>query len=499
MKPGTSYGKFATLIALVIPACAQPASVAGQVTEILHGRPVPGASVELLHLSDAWSTFTDSEGRYRIDNLPAGAYTAVFGSRGYIDNRSQVKLAAGETHALDPKLTPAGVISGRVLDADGDPIRDVSVYALSSATEPPSARATASSDDRGEYRLYNLPAGTYYVRATAPSHPGGEIFPGQQIRGSRPPQGYRMTYYPGGTDQHAASAVEVRPGEEVSHINLRMMAEVLYTIRVKTPPPIPGQPLPSFALQTRTGFPVLTAYGSELSGVLPGSYELIGTRSRPVFAYFRLPVEVVDHDVEIQMPEFTPAFDVKGSVQVDGAPPFPLDRVRVRLTLDPPAMLQAPTVTVAADGAVTAHDVLPEAYLVLAGVPAGAYLKAIKLGDREVPDPRVDFSAGATPFTLLLATDGGRIRGSADHAGVVLTLYPEGGAGNPTRTASVNPDGRFQMSDIPPGDYRLYAWDESERDNSRDAAFRRKYQSQSVAVTVEPHGDTVVSLKAIVK
>src|SRR6185369_16666479 len=63
---------------------------------------------------------------------------------------------------------PTGVISGRVVDDDGHPMRDIEVQALVAVYEAGERRVVpqgnlATTNDRGEFRLFWLPPGNYYV------------------------------------------------------------------------------------------------------------------------------------------------------------------------------------------------------------------------------------------------------------------------------------------------------------------------------------------------
>src|SRR5205085_75774 len=67
-------------------------------------------------------------------------------------------------------MTPEGTITGRVVDANGDPLSRASVQALKVAYQF-NGRALVTvesvpSDDNGNYRLFWLPPGQYYISAT---------------------------------------------------------------------------------------------------------------------------------------------------------------------------------------------------------------------------------------------------------------------------------------------------------------------------------------------
>jgi protocatechuate 3,4-dioxygenase beta subunit len=84
--------------------------------------------------------------------------------------RFDVSVQASQTTSVVKlKLLRTGAVSGRILDADGDPISGVNVVvSLTGATKnarPGSWYAT--TNDRGEYRVFNIAPAGYRVSATS--------------------------------------------------------------------------------------------------------------------------------------------------------------------------------------------------------------------------------------------------------------------------------------------------------------------------------------------
>ena len=72
---------------------------------------------------------------------------------------------------IDLRLTRAGVVTGKVVDEFGDPVTDVFVTAMRYQYVQGSRRLMqtgrgAQTNDIGEYRIYGLSPGQYYVSAT---------------------------------------------------------------------------------------------------------------------------------------------------------------------------------------------------------------------------------------------------------------------------------------------------------------------------------------------
>lgn len=111
---------------------------------------------------------TDENGNYTIDSgLGTGTYTVIaMKGTAYGFLPADVTVVAGETTSnIDITITlspsPTGSISGKVTDAEDRPIE----YATVSASG--TGLGSAATDENGDYKIYDLPAGTYTVEASA--------------------------------------------------------------------------------------------------------------------------------------------------------------------------------------------------------------------------------------------------------------------------------------------------------------------------------------------
>ncbi len=175
----------------------------------------------------SFKTRTDAEGRYQMINLPPGRYMIVSASKAFVatdaSNKNYeptlVTMDAGESREnVDFSLVRGGVITGQITDSEGRPIIAQSVRVLQ-VTAGPDGRSRfqnrggelgeRSTDDRGVYRIYGLPAGRYVLSA------GGEddFFSSTK---------YPQTFYPDATDENQARIIEVSAGKEITDINIRL-------------------------------------------------------------------------------------------------------------------------------------------------------------------------------------------------------------------------------------------------------------------------------------
>ena len=143
------------------------------------------------------------------------------------ENDKTVNVGAGEeVKKIDFTLVPGGVITGRIIDANGKPVIAEIVKVAKVDSQAKKTGVTAemvdmmglvstshATDDRGVYRIYGLDAGRYVV-SIGQSGPGG----GPMLKRRYT----KETFHPGFTDKAKAVAVEVKPGGEVTGVDIRL-------------------------------------------------------------------------------------------------------------------------------------------------------------------------------------------------------------------------------------------------------------------------------------
>ena len=122
------------------PADEKPATVEGTVTNALTGEPLLRAHVSLQGMGGGarqnLSALTDAEGKFSL-SVPAGSYAATAERVGFANTADrpgrmgiQVVVRGGDQkNEVKLKLNPAGAITGRITDADGEPVEGVFVSA----------------------------------------------------------------------------------------------------------------------------------------------------------------------------------------------------------------------------------------------------------------------------------------------------------------------------------------------------------------------------------
>lgn len=195
------------------------------------GQPLRQATVNISapELNGSKTIVTDQDGRYEASNLPAGRYSVGARKANYITlNYGQTRpneiarpvVLANNQHAdrIDLTLPRGGVIAGRILDEFGEPVTDAQVMALQKRMPQGQLRLvnagrTATTNDIGEFRLFGLPPGQYYVSSTLRSVTTG---PAENTDNR---SGYAPTYYPGTAVAANAQPITVGLSETTSGID----------------------------------------------------------------------------------------------------------------------------------------------------------------------------------------------------------------------------------------------------------------------------------------
>jgi hypothetical protein len=152
----------------------------GRVTNSETHDAVRRADVKVFNGPDQWDETTDGEGRFRFPDLAPGQYNLVAHRDGYSDHAYIVEKSDFiEQKELPVVLRPQGLITGKAVDAFGQPLRAVGIEALGSRTRGGKIEVinSARTNDLGEYRLSGLDPASYQIRATYREGRSSELDP----------------------------------------------------------------------------------------------------------------------------------------------------------------------------------------------------------------------------------------------------------------------------------------------------------------------------------
>ncbi len=265
-----------------------PCTFRGTVVDSVTGSPVRGALVQSSTGSPN-ATLTDSEGSFHFDGVPAGAIGISATKPGYLSGNpipglvSTFQVASVAASAVI-KLTPAGVLAGRVVDDRGEPLENFRIQLVRRIPNDAQPLLVTNqqtlTNDLGKFRVPDLPSGSYFL-LVAPSDQRGYRAPEQPV-----PLGYPAEYYPGVLDPSSASPIKILAGRE-TQANLIMAAKPFIRLSGTVSGYSSGSPVqlslnslanPSgpakISFDPRTGF-------FQSDWIPPGQYWLDGEMSEP--------------------------------------------------------------------------------------------------------------------------------------------------------------------------------------------------------------------------
>ncbi|MET0649687.1 MAG: carboxypeptidase-like regulatory domain-containing protein [Pyrinomonadaceae bacterium] len=505
----------ALLLALALPFVAHaqkevPATVSGRITDGERG--VPGVTVTIF-ANDPAQRFrtaargkTDVDGRFSLTGIQPGRYQILPVAPAYVvaglmmnypPGRPLTLLAGEEVKDIDFQMEPGAVITGRVTDADGNPVINEPVTvspAEQNAGQPRFQfdQRDHATDDRGVYRVYGLPPGRYRVSVGRAGEVGAVSIGRRKL--------FRRTFHPDAVEQAQARVVEVKTGIESTDIDITVgRALKTYKVAGRFVTADTGQPVPNVSVGYGTIDPrgrrlggfgagtVTNARGEfQTGGIAPGRYvvyvmtnQMNNPQEVAEFYSEPTPFEVTDADVAGLVVKLKRGAVVSGVVAVEGvadraAAAQMLAAVRVHPWVESyrenAAMPGSPMrpVTVGADGSFRVTGLMPGKLRLgtMNDAVKGLTLTRVELNGANVIGG-FDVAAGAQIAGVRLVLTYGSAALVGQTTFVNGTLPPGGrvmAAANLTgstpgtrvsRTVEVDARGYFRIEGLPAGEYEV--------------------------------------------
>jgi protocatechuate 3,4-dioxygenase beta subunit len=480
---------FAIAVQAPQTAAVPGATIRGRVTNA-EGRPLAGVLMHLQRVNDGPSppvVQVDDSGAFEAANVPPGDYI-LFATRGgyqsgrYPERAGQtpgvLSLGPGETKdRITIVMRRLGAISGRIVDRNGDPVEGVLVSALSvlpralrsylAATA--TGAAARRTNDQGEFRIYNVPPGDYFVVASAApvNGLGRAILPG-----------HGSTFFPGAVSPADAQVVHVTGSETAAGIDFTLAPVRLATVAglMMSSAGQPFQGAIQLRLSRRSGVDLgsVGAYTYpegrfEFRNVSPGDYVIESQNNKErVFQH----VSVEGADVTGVVVQTQIGSTIEGRLVFGGnAPPARINGDVFAAPLDPDLVSTQQRVPVRPDGTFQLSGVFGPQLLRFVGRMSGWAVKQILAAGSDVTDSFVAIGAAQSlkdvqivmtdQVTKLSGTSTDR-RGNPQSSGAVVVFSddPQKWTTLLTRyvqTARPARDGTFSLTSLPPGGYYVAA------------------------------------------
>jgi protocatechuate 3,4-dioxygenase beta subunit len=512
------------------------ARLRGRVTAVETGGPVRRAQVRISGPDIGSKTaVTDADGRFEFRDLPGGRFNVSATKSGFVtvqygqlrpfESGKAIDLVDGQVmDKADIAMPRGGVISGRLIDEFGDPIADAVVNAMRSAWSggrrrlQPTGR-TSMTNDLGQFRIYGLSPGDYYVSATfrggdmmameiaMATTMGGGVTGGPI--GSTPNSGYAPTYYPGTPNGAEAQKIAVAAGQEAQNTDFALLpvklAKISGTVISSEGKPVEGSMI---SAQPRSGDAVgMMMAGAArtdkngnftLNNVAPGDYTLqsrtltvvtstgpggdnmtfsarIGAGEGPDSEIGSMPVSVNGDDLSGVILVTSKGATATGHLTFEGGTkPSALTSIRVSAMAadaEGPVMPFGGSGSVKADGTFELRGLSGTRLVRAINLPAGWMLKEVRVNSVDATDTGMEFKAGESVASveIVLTSKLTQITGTVTGAGsqpakdYTLVVFSD----DPQRWTLVNSrfvagtrpdqDGRFQVKNLPAGGYYAIA------------------------------------------
>ena len=325
------------LLGAVVCANAQPASdkaststISGKVT--IGGKGVSGVVVGLatetpsnsLHITGL-KAVTDDDGNYRIKNVPPGSYKVMVAAPAHVQSDGFTPVVVGKNEVaenVDVTLVRGGVITGKVIDADGRPVPEEQVFfSVTTVGRAVPYLRTVRTDDRGVYRAYGLAAGRYTVSAGRDSISSF----------ARANDGHGRTYHPSAVNPADATVIQVNEGSEATNVDITLGRELSkYTARGRVIDGETSQPLPNAPIAIQVFFVNgSTSITKAAESTKDGEFKIENLPPGKYAVYLEMPAEsdsfaepvrfeVTDQDVEGLLIRTSKGATVSGTVVLEG-------------------------------------------------------------------------------------------------------------------------------------------------------------------------------------
>jgi len=516
------------------------------------------------------AALTDAEGRFEFRELPAGRFTLLASKSGFVsvqygqtrpfESGKPIELADKQgLDNADISMPRGSVISGRIVDEFGDPIPDAAVTASRQTWQNgrrrlvPAPGRVVQSNDLGQFRIYGLPPGDYYVSATLRGGTMdlmdmelmvGASFTAASPSASAPKSGYASTYYPGTPNVTEAQRITLAPGQENSGADFALvpvrLAKVTGIVIGSDGKPLEGAAVS--AIPAGRDFVGMFGQSTGRSGkdgsftipsVPPGDYTLQARSVQVITStqgdnvmMFRAtsvggggdaesgstPLAVAGEDVSGIVLAMTKGGTATGRLVFDGSSPQSMTSIRLTsMAVDSDGPSLAGAASAKEDGSFELKGLTGARLIRIGNAPPGYMLKSVKLNGTDITDTGTEFKPGETTSGLEveLSSKSTSVTGAAtandgsvlkDYTVVIFSEVPEHWRLPMTRWVTgtrPDQDGRFKVQNLPAGTYLAAAVDYVPQGEWGDPELLDRLKSKAKRFTLGDGATETLDLKLV--
>ncbi len=494
-------------------------TLSGTVVNSVTGEPIARALVRTNGAVQR-TAFSDSEGHFQIDGLPAVQVTLTAQKPGYSTQHNGPTSGAGwiqigsNTSAVAVKLIPQSAIYGRVTDASAQALEHVPVRLTARSVRDGrkfwEQRGMTETDEDGRFRFPNLTAGTYYVAA------GPMVAEQLLAAGEKSKTGFAHVYYPGAPDLPTALPIQLNGGQQ-TEADFSLTAVPVYQV---------SGSISGHLADQGVGFQLLSSSGDEVS--LPTSFNMeTGTfklEGLPAGAYIVRAISQADGqplraerlvnvtaNIEDLRLALAPTVSIPIVVRTEArssstasASPRIQDRppISVRLLPADPNNTESFSTVQRGSSAMVLQNVDPGTYTAILMPQLPWYVQSASYGQSNVLYDNVFVAGGQSyPMEIVLRDDSASLSGTikssdANPAPATVVVVPQP-AGKMTPHIARGVGNDFSVSGLAPGEYLVFAFDNIDGMEYGNPDTFAPYASQAAHITLTGSQRGQVSLDLI--
>lgn len=516
------------------------AKILGRVTAADSGQPLRKAQVRAVapEIRESHSTSTDADGKFEFKDLPAGRYqvsvskgsfvTLQYGQSRPFEAGKPLQIADGQVvEKVDFALPRGAIITGHVSDEFGEPIADVRVTPMryqyiQGRRQLNAAGRVSTTNDIGEYRIFGLAPGQYFVSASTQTNlVAGFMDSG----GSDDRSGYAPSYYPGTPNVAEAQRITVGLGQTLNDVNLALTPTRLARIS-GTATDADGKPMAGavVVMMMRSGASISNTSGAQVkpdgtftvANLAPGDYmiqAILPSALADMSGWASGQVTVAGEDVTGVLLTGTRPTIGTGRVIVNGdAKSLPPNAIHLMATPAHPE----DNVLAGMGGTNTVKDdysfelkARPGLALIRpGGLPPGWALKSVRQRGTDVTDSGIEFKQNeeASGIEVELTSQATEVSGAVtnarsepvkDYTVVVFSRERErwGYMSRFFQTGRPDQDGRFKVKSLPAGNYYAVALDYVEPGEAGDPEFLDRVKERAISFSLGDGEAKTIDLK----